>query len=186
MKCTVLHKYGCNRASALIKASLNNSTLCGSVRVSLKLFHLCNKCYHFEEVIKAFLCLCRYRNTWCIAAPLLRNELILCELLLYILRICADLIHFIDSNNYRYACGFSMVDSLYCLRHNTVIGSNNKDCNICYLRTSCSHSSESLMTGGIKESDRLAVNFYSVSTNVLSNTACLACCNICMTDSVKN
>ena len=186
MKCTVLNEYGCDRTSALVKSCLDNSTLCGSVGVSLEFFHLCNKSNHFKKIVKTFLCLCGNRNTRCIAAPLLRNKLILCELLFNIFGICADLIHFVDGNNNRYTCGFCMVDSLNCLRHDTVIGGYNEDCNIGNLSTSCTHCCECLMSGCVEECNRLAVYHNSVSTDMLCDTAGLACCYICVTDSVEN
>ena len=186
VKCTVLNEYGCDRTSALVKSCLDNSTLCGSVGVCLEFFHLCNKSNHFKKIVKTFLCLCGNRNTRCIAAPLLRNKLMLCELLFNIFGICADLIHFVDGNNNRYACGFCMVDSLNCLRHNTVIGGYNEDCNISNLSTSCTHCCECLMSRCVEECNRLAVYHNSVSTDMLCDTACLACCYICVTDSVED
>ena len=41
------------------------------------------------------------------------------------------------------------------------------------------------MTGSVKEGDVLVVDINSVSTDVLSNTACLACSYVCMTDLIE-
>ena len=42
------------------------------------------------------------------------------------------------------------MDSLNCLRHDTVIGGYNEDCNIGNLSTSCTHCCECLMSGCVE------------------------------------
>ena len=42
------------------------------------------------------------------------------------------------------------------------------------------------MSGGIKESYVLPVIFYLICTDMLSNSACFRCCNVSVSDSVKN
>ena len=78
-----------------------------------------------------------------------------------------------------------MIYSFNGLRHNTVIRRNNKYGNICRLSASCSHCSKSFMSGSIKEGNIATVDFYFVSTYVLSNTACFSGCNICISDCVE-
>ena len=183
---TVLNKHCCNRSSALVKTSLDYSALCGSVGVSLKLLHLGNEKHHFEQVVKTFLCLCRNGNTRCVAAPFFGNKLMFCELLFYCLGICTGFIHLVDCYDYGNSSRLCVVDSLNSLGHNSVVSRNNEDCNIRYLRTSCSHCCERLVSGGVEECNRLVVDFNSISTYVLCDTACFACGYICVTNSVED
>ena len=86
---------------------------------------------HLQKVINTFLCMCRYRTEDCRTAPVLWYELVFHQLLLYTVDIRTFLINFIDCNNDLDASCFRMVDCLYGLWHNTIIGCNYKDCNIC-------------------------------------------------------
>ena len=186
MESTVLNKNRSNGASALIKTGLDNRTLSRTVGVSLKLLHLGNKRYHLEQVVKTFLCLCRNGNTRCVAAPFLGNKLILCKLLLNLLGVSADLIHLINSHDHRNSGSLGVVDSLNGLRHNTVVRRNYENCDIRYLSASCAHCGERLVSGGVEEGDRSAVYRHPVRADVLGNTACLACGNVCVADSVED
>ena len=107
------------------------------------------------------------------------------ELLLDIVRVCAFLIHLVDSNDNGNARSLCVVDSLNCLGHDTVIGGNNEDSDIRYGSTSCTHGGKCLMAGSIKECDVLALVIYSVSTDVLCDTARLGVGNVGVSDPVE-
>ena len=79
-----------------------------------------------------------------------------------------------------------MVDSFNSLGHNTVVCRNNKNCNVGSLCTACTHFCEGCVTGSIKEGDVGAVKIYSVSTDMLCDTARFCGGNLCVSDSVKN
>ena len=79
-----------------------------------------------------------------------------------------------------------MVDRLYRLGHDAIIGSDYQNGNIGCLCTTRSHGGKRLVTGGVQEGNILIVDLYSICTNVLGNTACLACGNVCMTNCVQN
>ena len=97
----------------------------------------------------------------------------LCELLLDPVGISGVLIHFVYSNYYRNACCLCMVDRLDRLRHDTVVGSNNEDSDISDIRTSCSHRGERLVSRSIQKRYLLALVGHLISTDMLSDTACL-------------
>ena len=184
-QCTVLYKQSCDRSSSLVKTCFDNSTLCQSVGVSLKLGNLGKKKYVFKQLVNAHTGLCGYRNADNVAAPFLYNKVMLGELLLDIVRVCAFLIHLVDSNDDGNARSLCVVDSLNCLGHDTVISGNNEDSDIRYGRTSCTHGGKCLMAGSIKECDVLALVIYSVSTDVLCDTARLGVGNVGVSDPVE-
>ena len=139
MESTVLNEESSDRTSALVKSCFDNSTLCKSVRVSLEFLYLSNEKNIFEKLIYTLACLSRNRYTDNVTAPVFANEVVLCKLFLYTVRVCAFLIHLVDSNDNGNACSLCMVDRLNSLRHDTVISSNNEDSNICDISTSCTH-----------------------------------------------
>ncbi len=79
-----------------------------------------------------------------------------------------------------------MVDRLNGLRHDTVVRRYNKDRNIRDLRTARTHGGERLVTRGVEEGDRLAVDLHTVGADVLGDAACLACGDVGVTDGVQN
>ena len=131
MQSTLLYQNGCNRTTSLIKLCLDDNTTCLPVLVCLELQDLSGQDDHLQKVINTFLCMCRYRTEDCRTAPVLWYELVFHQLLLYTVDIRTFLINFIDCNNDLDAGCFRMVDCLYGLWHNTIIGCNYKDCNIC-------------------------------------------------------
>ena len=185
MQSTALYQYGSNRAAALIQLCLDDGAVSRQVRVSLQLLHFSNQQNHFQQVADTGFLMCGNRNHNGVAAPILRNKLMLSQLLFNVIRICARTVDFIDSYNDRYLGSLSMVDSLDGLRHYTVICCYNQNCNVGYLCAAGTHSSESLMARGIQEDNLLALVVNLVSTDMLGNTAGLAGGNVGFTDSVQ-
>ena len=180
-----MYQYGSNRAAALIQLCLDDGAVSRQIRVSLQFLHFSNQQNHFQQVADTGFLMCGNRNHNGVAAPILRNELMLCQLLFNVIRICARTVDFIDSYNDRYLCSLSMVDSLDGLRHYTVICCYNQNCNVGYLCAAGTHSGESLMARGIQEYNLLALVVYLISTDVLGNTAGLAGSNVGFADSVQ-
>ena len=81
----------------------------------------------------------RYGYTYCFAAPLFGNELVLCKLLLDFFGVDVGLIHLIDCNDNLDTGSLCVVDSLDSLRHNTVVCGNNENCDISCLCTTSTH-----------------------------------------------
>ena len=129
--------------------------------------------------------MCRYRNKYRISTPVLCKQFILCKFLFYLFYICTRLIDLVYCNDNADACSFCMADSLYCLRHDTVICCYNKDCDICCLRTTHSHCSECFMTRCIQECNLLTVIIYHISTDMLCDATGLTGNYICLTNRVK-
>ena len=186
VQCPVLNQQGCNRTSALIQPSFDDSTLCTAVRVCLEFLHFCNQQHVFEQFVNAFASLCRNRNAHNIAAPVFANQIIFGEFFLNPVWICSFFIHLVDGNNQGNASSLCMVDGFYSLWHDTVIRSNNQNRNICNISTSCTHCGERFVSRCIEESNFLAVASDLICTDVLGDTAGFACSDVGVTDVVQN
>ena len=127
----------------------------------------------------------RNRNENSAAAPILGNQLILGQLLLYSVYIGAGLIDLVDCNNNLYLCCLCMVNCLNGLGHNAVVCSNNQNCNICRLGAAHTHSGKCLMSRCIQESNLLSPYIYSISTDVLGNSSCLSGGYIALSDCIQ-
>ena len=182
---TALYQYGCNRAASLIQLCFDDSTSCLLVGVCLQLLHFCCQNNHFQQVINAFLRVCRYRNANGCAAPVLCQKTVFCQLLLYTVGVCGGLIHLVDGNDDFNACCLRMVDCFYRLGHYAVIRRNNQNRDICNLRAAHTHCRKCLVTGCIQEGNGLAVNLNGVCTDMLCNAACFALCYAGMTDGIQ-
>ena len=78
-----------------------------------------------------------------------------------------------------------MVDSLYCLRHNTVISSNNQNNNVGNLSATCTHCSKGFVTRSIDKGDLTTIDVYYRSANVLGNATSFMTCNTGGANSIK-
>ena len=174
MESTVLHENRCHGTSALVKSRLYYDTLCAAVGISFQLLHFRYEKHHFEKLGNTLFRQRGNRNAYRISAPLLGNEVILRESLLYSLGICSGLIHLVYGNDYGNACRLCMVYSLYRLRHDAVVCGNYENRDIRRFRAARTHSRKCRMTRCIKECDVLAVAVYSVCTDMLCDTACFA------------
>ena len=122
-----------NRAAkgTVIEARLDDSALCGAVRVGLQLLNLGENDEVFKQIVDTHAGLCGYRAHNRLAAPFFGHEIVLGKLLLDTVGICADGVHLVYCDNDGDVCGFRMVDALYGLRHDAVVRRDNEDCNIC-------------------------------------------------------
>ena len=136
---TVLNQHGSDRTSALIQTCLDDRTSSESVGVSLELEYVCGKAYHLKQGVDALAGLSGNRNADNVAAPLLANEVILGQLFLYLVGVCAFLIHLVDGNDDRNSGCLRVVDSLNGLRHDAVVRCNYQDSDIGNARAARSH-----------------------------------------------
>ena len=120
-----------------------------------------------------------------LAAPLLRNNVVLSKLIFNVIWVSAFFIDFVYSNNQRYTSRFCVLDSFDCLWHYTIISSNNKYNDICRLSTTSTHSCEGCVSRSIKESDHTVISFNVVCTNVLCNTTSFSIGNMCATNVIQ-
>ena len=183
---TVLYQNGCNRTAAFVEFCFDDGTFCHTVRICFQLLDLSYQLDVFQQVLNTHLCFCGYRNTDNVAAPFLRNQLVLGQLLFYLFWISSWFIHLVDSNNDRNACCLRMVDRLNGLRHDTVVSCYNQDSDVGDVCAASTHRGECLMSWGIQEGDRLVIDHNLICTDVLGNTAGLGGGDVGVTDCVQN
>ena len=109
----------------------------------------------------------------------------LSQLTNHALRIRSWLIDLVDGYDDWDISGFGMVDRFDRLRHNTVISRNDQDSDIRHRGTAGPHRSKGRVSRRIQESNLLAAFLDLVSTDVLSNTTCFACCYARVTQGIQ-
>ena len=171
--------------TTLVKASLDDSALCGTVRICLELLNLGENDKVFKQIVDAHTGLCGNGANNGITAPLLGYDIVLGELLLDAFGVSADGVHLIYCNDKRDARCLCVVYTFNGLRHYAVVRRDNKDGDIGDHRTSCTHGGKRLMTRSVEEGDGTAVNFNGICADVLGDAACLAGSDICMADIVE-
>ena len=129
--------------------------------------------------------MCGNRHENRAAAPVLRDQLIFRQLLLYFINIGAWLIDLVDGNNDLNSCRFCMVNGLYGLWHHAVVCRYNQDSDIRRLSASHTHGGKRLMSRCIKEGDLSVIDLDHGSTDMLGDAACLSCSYICLADCIQ-
>ena len=181
----VLYQQRCNRTAALIQLGLDDSTVRLAVRVCLEVGHFGGQQDHFEQIVDALTVLRGNVADDGLAAPFLRYQLVLGELLEHAIRVCTLLVDLVDSNDDRHVCSLGMVDGLDSLRHDAVVGCNDQNGNIGYLSAAGTHGSKCSVARGIEERDRLAADLNAVRTDVLGDAAGLTLDDLGLADSIE-
>jgi hypothetical protein len=120
-----------------------------------------------------------------VAAPLLRDELLLDELLPDTLRVGVALVDLRDRHHDRHLGRPGVADGFDRLRHHAVIGGGDEYGDVGGLRAARSHRGERLVTGGVDERDRAVVLDDLVCTDVLRDAAGLALGDVRLADPVE-
>ena len=107
------------------------------------------------------------------------------QVLLDDFRIGARLIHLVDGDDDRHAGSLRMADGLDGLRLDAVVSCNDQYSDVRGVRASGSHGCKRFVSRCIQEYDLLSVDLDLGSTDVLGDTAGLACCNVCISDGVE-
>ena len=186
VECTVLNENGCNRSASAVELRFDNDTLCTAIRICFEFLNVCYEQYALKQIIDTLSCESRYGNADGISAPFLGNKTVLGELLLNLIGVSGGFIHLVDGDNDVDFSSLCVVDCLNGLGHNTVVCRYYENCNIGCHSTTCTHCGKCGVSGSIQEGDITSACLYAVSTDVLSNTACFACCYVGVTDSIEN
>ena len=139
VKRAVLNENGRNRTAAAVEFRLDHDTFGAAVRIRLKLFHFRDKQDHLKKLRDSLFGECGNGNADRIAAPFLRHQIVFRQLLLDCLRIGAGLVDLVDRHNDGNARRLRVVDRLHRLRHDAVVGGDDKNRNIRGLRASRAH-----------------------------------------------
>ncbi len=127
----------------------------------------------------------RYRNKYGASAPVLWNQLILCQLLFHPLDIGAGFIDLVDCHNNLHTSRLGMVDGFYGLRHDTVVGCHHQNSDIRRLGATHTHGGKCLVSRSIQEGDLFSVDLYHIRSDVLGDASCLMGCDIFFPDGIQ-
>ena len=175
---TVLHQQGRYGAAALVETRLNDGAGSLTVGVGLQLAHFCGEDNHLQQLLHAHTGLCGNLAHDGVAAVFLGDQVVLHDLLLDPLRVCAGQIHLVDGNDDRDLRSLGMVDGLHGLGHDAVVRCHHQNCNVGAHSAAGTHGGKCLMAGGIQEGDGAAIHVYLISADGLGNAACLAGSNM--------
>ena len=171
---TVLHQQSGHRATALVQTGLDDGTVGSAVGVGLQLAHLGGQGHHVQQVVDTHAGLGRDGADNGLAAPLLRHQLILGQLLHDTVGVSGGLIHLIDGNNDGNLSGLSVVDGLDGLGHDAVVGSHHQNGNVGDHGTAGTHGCKGLVTRGIQEGNGVSTHLDLICTDMLGDAASLA------------
>ena len=149
MQGTLLYQYGSHRTASLIQLCLDDQTSCLSLGVRLQLHDVCGQQDHVKQLVNTLAAFCGYRCKYGASAPILGDQLILCQLLLYTVNVCRgliDLVHCYDDLHTRCLC---MVDRLYGLGHYAVVRCYYQDSDIGRIGTTHTHGGKCFVSGSI-------------------------------------
>ena len=170
-KGTLLYEDRRHRTASLIEFCLEDQTPRLSVRVSFQLIDFRCQKDHLEKILDAFMRFCRYRTEDRLTAPIFGKKAVLRKLLLYAVDIRAGFVDLVDCYDYIYISCFCVIDSFHCLRHDTVIGSDDQHRDIGGVCAAHTHGCECLVTRCVKEGDLLTVDSDHICANVLRDAA---------------
>ena len=185
VKRTVLDEDGRNRSAAAVELRLNDDTFGAAVRICLKFLHFRDKQDHFKKFRNSLFGERGNGNAYRIAAPFLRHEVIFRQLLLDCFRIGAGLVDLVDCHNDGNAGRFRVIDRLHRLRHDAVVGGDDKNRDIRRLRAPRAHGGKRFVSRRVEECDILSVAVHAVCADMLGDAACLACRHMRIADGVE-
>ena len=185
MQRTFLYQHRRNRALSFIQLRLDDKASRFSVRICLQLRHLCRQKDHLKQRVKPLVRMCGNRHKYGASAPILGDQPVLGQFLLYAVTIRAWLIDLVDRNNNFGTRRFCVADRLDRLRHNAVIRRYHKDCDIGRIGAAHTHCRERLVSRSIQEGNLLSVNGYRISADMLCDAACLFCDHMRIPDGIQ-
>ena len=170
-ECAVLHQHRRHRAAPFVELRLDDDAAGVAVRVRLQLLHFGDEQDRLQQVVDADLFFRGNRNHDDVAAPFLRHQLMLGQLLLDVVRVRARFVDLVDCDDDRHVRRFRVIDCLDGLRHHAVVRSDDENRDIRDLRAARAHRRESLMARRVEEHDFLALAVDLISADVLGNAA---------------
>src|SRR5690606_31514949 len=117
--------------------------------------------------------------------PLFRNDITRGQIILDTVRISVFLVDLVHCHNQRNTGGLGMLNSLFGLRHDAVIGRHYQDDDIRGLGTTGTHRGKRSVTGGIQEGHHATVSLHVVGTDMLGDTTGFAGSHLGTTDIVQ-
>ena len=151
-----LDQDGDDRAAAGVELGLDHGARAGRVGVGPELLELGDQQDHVEQVVEALVGLGRDVAEDGVAAPLLGRDALLGELGADPFGVGALLVDLVDGDQHRHVGGAGVVDRLFGLRHDAVVGGDDDHRDVGDLGAAGAHRREGGVAGGVEEGDRLA------------------------------
>src|SRR6056300_621605 len=136
---------------------------------SLQLHHFSLQRYSFKQFVDTFTGMRRHLDELGFSTPVFRYDFNRRKLVFDSLWVCTLLVNLVNCNNQRDSRCLGVRYSLFCLWHNTIIGSNYENYYISHLCSASSHCSKSGVTGCIQKSNLALPSLNPVGTNMLRN-----------------
>ena len=186
MEGTVADKYGSYITASLVKRRLDDGSRSITVGVRLEFQHVGFEEDFLEEFVDSDALFGRNVLALVLAAPLFHKEVHGRQGGLDGIGICSGLVNLVDGKDDRYSCSHGMVNGLFGLRHDVVVGSDDDDGDVRHLCTACTHGCEGFVTGGIEEGDFTSVlQTHVVGTDMLGDASGLAGNDVGIADMVE-
>ena len=156
-----------------------------SVGVGAQLLQLGDQQDHVEQVVEAFVGLGGDVAVDRLASPVLGREAVGGELVANPVRLRALLVDLVDGDQDRHVGGAGVVDRLFGLRHDAVVGGDDDDGDVGDLGAAGAHRGEGGVAGRVEEGDRLLVVMDLVGADVLGDAPGLAGGDLGLADRVE-
>ena len=185
MERTAVDEHRGNRAATLVQVGLDNEAGSRCVGVGLELEDIGLEQDGFQQVVDVQAFLCGNVHEHVLATPFFGDDAVFGKLLANTVGRGAGLVDLVHGNHDGNLGGLRMVDCLYGLGHNAVVGGNHEHDYVGYLGAAGAHGGKRLVARGVDEGDLTVVDVYHGSTDVLGDAAGLAFGNAGVADSVK-
>jgi len=186
LNCSFLHQNSSDRTHTWVFFSFQNHTRTGHFPSGFEFHHFCHYKNQLYEIQDTFTGYNGSSAPGYISTILFQHNAIIQKLCNDSIHISIRQIYFIDSDNDRNSCRFSMVNGFFSLRFHSFISSNNNDSYISYICPTCSHCRECFMSWSINEGNFIFINLNLISSNMLSDTTCFTCHYISIAYIIQN
>ena len=157
----------------------------GGVGIGAELLQLGDQQDHVEQVVEPLVGLGRDVAVDGVAAPVLGGEAVGGELVADPVGLGALLVDLVDRDQDRHVGGAGVVDRLFGLRHDAVVGGDDDDGDVGDLGAAGAHRGEGGVARRVEEGDRLLVVVDLVGADVLGDAAGLAGGDLGLADRVE-
>ena len=174
-----------SRTLTSIEFCLQHHTVSKPIRIGGKLGNIGDQQQGVEQVAHPIAARGRHCYQRHVAAVLLDLHLNVGQCRLHSIGIDVVEVHLVQRHDVGHAGSVNVTDCFASLRHDTVIGGDDKNRDISRLGTACAHLSKGRVAGRVDERDQAIVGRRLVGADPLCDTARLALGNVGATDVVE-
>jgi hypothetical protein len=164
--------------AALVEARFDDQALGHGIHRRLQFQHLGLQQHLLQQFIDTLAGLCRDRHKRRGAPELFGHHVFHHQLLLHPLGIGTGLVDLVDRHHDRHTRRLGVLDGLFRLRHDAVIGRHHQNHDVGGLGAAGTHGGKRLVTRGIQEGHHAPRRLDMVGTDVLGDAAGFARCHL--------